>query len=487
MEHGQWRGPDRTSLGPVAVPDRTDGSRTRWASAALGCTLTVILVIASGAVVTRREPSSAADDLAQVGEFVTSANTGRFEGTSRSEYGNGPDEPGSTSIDVSRLEGSFRLPDQLRLVEDSGDYVFESVGVATGTYFRSGDTRREMQDEPWVYQASPDKNEGGPSLADMGGGLDGAGVAAVSFAAGLSGAFGFSDLAEVLSELRDVRRVSPGVLEATMSMRDVLPAEMVKAIEEAAASIPADEAGSDDEEGFSPELMTEFLDDPVIVRLTHAGDGRLDEMAIRTESGEGEERTSEESTLKFSAWGEPVQITAPASGDVDPTPGIDEDDLAAFRDFPIVAPRTPPAGMVLDSVEVIDEDPEYESCASVDLTYGPSSATVAKSASGAFTLPPFLVVSVTEASCPWVEESVTFFDEGPSEAVRVGAYRGELQRSDISGRDEPEFVTVRFTVGKVIVDAETNLPQDQALAALATVGPLDLGAQPIERSEPPPG
>jgi hypothetical protein len=37
------------------------------------------------------------------------------------------------------------------------------------------------------------------------------------------------------------------------------------------------------------------------------------------------------------------------------------------------------------------------------------------------------------------------------------------------------------------VEASTNLPQDQAVAALSTLVPLDLASQPVARSEPPPG
>lgn len=33
----------------------------------------------------------------------------------------------------------------------------------------------------------------------------------------------------------------------------------------------------------------EFVDDPITIRVVHAADGRLDEMVVTTDSGEGED------------------------------------------------------------------------------------------------------------------------------------------------------------------------------------------------------
>ncbi|HUQ64171.1 MAG TPA: hypothetical protein VM121_10490 [Acidimicrobiales bacterium] len=48
-----------------------------------------------------------------------------------------------------------------------------------------------------------------------------------------------------------------------------------------------------------------------------------------------------------------------------------------------------------------------------------------------------------------------------------------------------DLLTVQFTVRGVVVSAQTNLPTEEALTALATVAPLDLASQPIEPSVPP--
>lgn len=80
------------------------------------------MVVAAITVVALRDRDrSPAEDLAQVREFVAEARTGGFEGTSCSESGYGADEPGYTSIDVSRLEGSFQTPGKMHYIEDVGD------------------------------------------------------------------------------------------------------------------------------------------------------------------------------------------------------------------------------------------------------------------------------------------------------------------------------------------------------------------------------
>lgn len=458
---------------PIVEPDEggngAGGRRKRWSRVALWCALAGVTV-AVVAVVALREPArSPAEELGRIREFVASAGTGRFEGTSRSEWGEGPEKPGSTSIDVSRLEGSFHLPGRMRFLEDDGDFLYESIVVDDAAYSRSADSRAELEAEPWTYEAVPGE---GPrsSVAILGEGIDEESAAALSTASDVLGAFGTPfDPSELLGRLGGVRWVSSGVLEASVTARDLFPPEVVEAIERDSAE---------------EEIDTAFLDDPVVIRLVHADDGQLDEMVITAESHDGEERTVDRTTLRFSGWGQPVQIAAPSRGEVDVTPGVDEEDLAAFREFPLLAPKSPPAGMVLESAYVQEEDPEIESCPSVDLAYGTESppgpdAEVAS----------FLRLSLVDRSCPSSDEEAAFFGSAvPAETVRIGPYEAQLRRLPAPPRDAgPPLLDVRLTTDRVVVDAQTNLPQDQAVAALASMGPLDLASQPVARSEPPPG
>jgi hypothetical protein len=465
----QQQGPADPIVEPDEGGDGAGGRRNRWNRVALWCALAGVTV-AVVAVVALREPArSPAEELGRIREFVASAGTGRFEGTSRSEWGEGPDEPGSTSIDVSRLEGSFHLPERMRFLEDDGDFLYESIVVDDAAYSRSAESRAELEAEPWAYEKVPGERPGW-SGAVVSEGIDEAGAAALSTASDVFSAFGAPfDLSELLGRLGGVRRVSSGVLEASLTARDLFPPEVVEAIEWDRAE---------------EEIDTSFLDDPVTIRLVHADDGRLDEMVITTESHDGDERTVDRSTVRFSGWGQPVQIAAPWRGEVDVTPGVDEEDLAAFRAFPLLAPKSPPAGMELESAYVMEEDPEVESCASVDLAYGTESPPEADAE-----VAPFLRLSLVDRSCPSSDEEGAFFGSAvPAETVRVGPYEAQLRRLPAPPRDAgPPLLDIRLATDRVIVDAQTNLPQDQAVAALASLGPLDLASQPVARSEPPPG
>jgi hypothetical protein len=316
------------------------------------------------------------------------------------------------------------------------------------------------------------------------------------------------DLGAVLARLDDrVTRVSPGVLEATTTLRELLPADVIEDIqtsiaefkeraEAAAAQLEADTdaagEGDDDDDDESldigDEIDDDFLDDPVVIRLAHAPDGRLDELTITTESGKGDDRSVDRETLTFSAWGEPAEIDLPAPSDLDLTPGIEEEDIGAFRSFPLLAPRVPPDGFVLQDASVEQEDTETETCESVALLYGPRLGPEDDGLGG--TRPPFLEVTLKSPSCEWLDEGIRYYgDEGPAEPLPVGAYQAELFRSEEDGSflGRTGALHVRLTVGQTLIDAYSNLPVDQMVAALASLGPLDLAGQPIDRHSPPPG
>jgi hypothetical protein len=349
---------------------------------ALWCALAGVVVAVVAVVAVRKPARSPADELARIREFVAAAGTGRFEGTSRSQSGEGPEEPGSTSIDVARIEGSFELPHRIRFLEDAGDYVSESILVDRAAYSRSGESRAEVEAAPWAYAEVPGERPAWSVGGWTSHGVDEAGAAALSTAYDVFAAFGGPfDLGQLLRRLGGVRRVSPGVLETTMTVRDFFPPEVVQAIERDSAE---------------EEIEADFLDDPVTIRLVHAEDGRLDELVVTAESDDGEERTVDRDSLRFSGWGEPVQIAAPSRAEVDATPGIDEEDLAAFRAFPILAPKPPPAGMLLESASISEEEAEIESCTSVELGYGTPSPPDAE---GDDEVGRFLHLSLVDRSC----------------------------------------------------------------------------------------
>lgn len=445
---------------------------------ALWCALGAVIAGAVAVVALRDTSRTPAEDLARVREFVGAAGTGHFTGETRSESGQGDDEPGSTSIDIARIEGRFVLPDRMQFVEDAGDYHTEGILLGTHSYFRSGESDDELHKAPWVYEELPDpaENLDATTLA----GLDQAGAAAVATASGLFGAFGTPfDLESLLGRLDGVRRVAPGVLEAQPLARDFLADDLVAAIEKEAAEIKKQfEADSDE---FSPDdFDISFLDEPVMIRLVHAPDGRLDEMVITIEDGTGEDRSAETSTLRFSRWGEPVEIERPGLDDVDLTPGIDEEKLASAA-FALLAPAAPPAGFVLSQAFVQDEDLDEHQCAGAQFWYEPADDENSF-ADGEFR---FFNVNITPTSCPSADggqRGGLSGSDGVASTVQIGGRQADLQTSTFG---DSSVVHVRFTAGDVVVEASSSLPQDQVVAALSTLAPLDLAGQPVRRFQPP--
>jgi hypothetical protein len=62
-------------------------------------------------------------------------------------------------------------------------------------------------------------------------------------------------------------------------------------------------------------------------------------------------------------------VVAPSADQLDPTPDIDEEELAAFADTPLVAPAAPPVGTQLRSVLVLPAERTLEGCPQVQLVY----------------------------------------------------------------------------------------------------------------------
>jgi hypothetical protein len=134
----------------------------------------------------------------------------------------------------------------------------------------------------------------------------------------------------------------------------------------------------------------------------------------------------------------------PGADRVDPTPGIDEEAVAAFKAHPLLSPRAVPPGMVLQSVDVFDEEPEFESCAGVHLRYGSRGPQLRDGQLR------YLSISLRPASCS--ESGMVLYsgppgEAGPPEVVVVGPYRGELRRSDGPGRGGGPREPVRHLPG----------------------------------------
>ena len=74
-------------------------------------------------------------------------------------------------------------------------------------------------------------------------------------------------------------------------------------------------------------------------------------------------------TLSYSNWNEPQQIAAPPREQIDPTPSVDEEAIAAFKDAPLFMPRGIPDGWTFSAARVFDADETTEGCREAMLGY----------------------------------------------------------------------------------------------------------------------
>ena len=119
---------------------------------------------------------------------------------------------------------------------------------------------------------------------------------------------------------------------------------------------------------FVPPLAAELYDDvdgvaPIGAEVVVGADGVPIASVLRADLGTP---VRLEFTYEFEAV-DPV--VAPPPELLDLTPDIDEEELAAFADTPLVAPATPPPGMALRSVLILSATETVEGCPQVQLEY----------------------------------------------------------------------------------------------------------------------
>ena len=186
------------------------------------------------------------------------------------------------------------------------------------------------------------------------------------------------------------------------------------------------------------------------LRLTMATGGRVERIGFGTTLNGAGFRGE----LRLARWDARQRIEPPPDADVDPTPGIDEEDVAAYRDAPLFQPRGIPDGWALDTATVVPADESVEDCDQVELDY----------------LDPdddengYLTIYEMPPDCPdHTPIGGTPFTAGP----HAGSYveeDGELQ--------------AEIVIGGTLVQVQTDLPPSDLAIVLADLLPLDLGVTP---------
>lgn len=187
------------------------------------------------------------------------------------------------------------------------------------------------------------------------------------------------------------------------------------------------------------------------VDLTTGPGGRLDELTLRIEGTE----VDLTGRYRFSEWGVDHDIAVPPPGLVDRTPSLDEEGIAAYDDAPLLQPAALPAGWKLVSAGIVTAEESAEGCAQVSVDYENTQGE-----SG------FLYLFLLPASCEGLDGSPR-----GARPFTAGRYRG------FAVVDGPSTF-VQLTVGRTVVQADSDLDPADLARLLARLVPLDLAAPP---------
>ena len=454
---------------PIDLEEPRPAGGRRLQAALMAACLTLLSAGIAGVVVVGNEAASPAEDLARLQAFVEEARTARFTSDEHTLESSGEGDVGSDYSSRSKVVGALQVPDRSQWTVDTGEGAFEGIVVPGAVYFREAATVVELADEQWTYEEVP-----ADAQAPVGGEM-------MMMAAGVGTAFGATDLVDMLAATRAPQRVDDRTIEAEVDVRRM--------------------PGFDPEQYVHPETDERLPLPEVTIRLTSGPDHRLERMVVRVEEeldpsawGEPDEpglptSFTATSDTRFTDWGAPQSITAPAAAAVDPTPYVDEDGLGAFRTMPLFGLRTLPGGFELLMAEVFtapeDADDESGDCPEVDLSYGnPGEHDAAEAAameSGDWDAapPPSIEVELTPADCDYWGA----LTEDDSEPIRVGGRTGRIRRGE--DPDEDYGATIEVIVGATRVTVMSDLPEAQTIAAAGDLVPLDLGTQPVHHVTPP--
>jgi hypothetical protein len=210
-------------------------------------------------------------------------------------------------------------------------------------------------------------------------------------------------------------------------------------------------ASVDPAEAFGPEVGDQI--DKASVDLSIGPGGRLVGAALHA-SGSGESVVAD---YRFSRWGTPVRVAAPPKAELDPTPSVDEEDIVAFKDAPLLQPRGIPAGWVLEGAFVLSPDETAEGCRQVEIDYTDPDDPDAG----------YLTLYELPVSCADLDPPTG------SAPFSAGPWRGFIDES-------ADGNTAQIVVRDTVVQAETDLPSEALVRILGDLVPLDLTKPPAE-------
>jgi len=392
--------------------------RRRQLAVAIAVTLTAGIV-SSFVVGGPSDSQRARGALRHARAFARHAKTVHFSATARYEFAaGGRDFSGTTIVVRVSGEGEIEFPERFRILLREGDAgVGETIAIGKKVFQRVGGNSTDVLGAKWVDVAAAVANA--PEV------INGSDDAALSFET-LPAMLRPSELLNVVRAANTPRlvkhhdgvttvRAPVGLGHFTTEAKNITNADIELAVLDKAP------AGSVER---------------VIIRFT----GR----SLRGSM-----------TYSLRLWQRPVVITAPAVSQVDATPDIEEEAIAAFKDAPTLQPHGMPAGWVLESASVLSADESDEDCTEVELDY-----TDPKNEDAGY-----LYLYEFAPSC--------VKSPPPNRATPFAAGRARGWIEDTDG----ERVVV-MQVGSTMIKVESDLSAADLVTVLSSFGPLTLDKLP---------
>jgi len=396
----------------------------RTAVALLVAALTLAVAGTATAVVRSRHEADvpAATVLERAQRFIRAAPSVRFKGqatlkaTPTTTGGNGQVRTFSSH---KSIEG-VAVDDRLRATTSSEQGVIEMILLRDTLFSRQAEKKSELVGQKWSKEdlASTDRRNGvvRPSTPGQ------------VEAAESHGITGLPTLKKVVAGAS-----VPRILRRSGNLTVV------------AASVPLNRLGDLGQNSTG-------LD----VEITADRAGRVGRMVVTVRGrlgGRGEAVTRTD--YQLSAWGDVAPVEAPPATDIDPTPGIDEDEVAAFDAVGRLQPHGIPEGWTLDQATVLAPDETAEGCEQLEIHY----ARPDDSEGG--------YIDLFEFPAPCADP-----DPPPGARPFVPAVGGGWVLSGADG------TSAQILVGGTVVQAQTDLSAEELTLVLAGLDPLDLAKPP---------
>jgi hypothetical protein len=430
----------------------------------------VVLAVAAAVVATRSSaPEPDADEaLDRAAAAMESAGSFRMHQVSEERTQTGDEGGAGSSNEYRTVTDAEVSGDDLHVRSDSGDYIDETVIVDGTLYDRYVDGADELDGEQWeAYTAdflddtTAAADEAGGFLEMTGLDFDGDGE--------IDDDYGTPEDIEntVVSALGDYYLYGLGPVDGGGGLPVPLPTGFVDAF----GSFEDAEVVAHDGDTLvlsatrrPPAELAEAADFDVpsgVFEITLGADDLPTKLTMTVDGRTAHERED----VTFTDWDADIAIDVP-QGDIDRTPWVDEEAVAAARArVTPLAPTDVPDGLVLSALDGMTsedmEDEGSEPCAQLYLSYAPPLDDEAATEAFA-TSPDYLDIYLLPADC------ATGFDPSPFEPGEFG---------DVPTRTSNDFEYVEVLVGDTVVQFDTSYDGDELAAMVASLAPFDLDAE----------